>query len=250
MHKTITVSLLSITLCACKNQTTVNGHWHEIYNDEVIHCYRITDSTYSIDQMSLGFISPLEIVNGKKSLYSMLVSAYTNDYSLDQDVIQFNDSIRWKRAESNYETFLTDLSLGLHVQITPKVLEKDQFDLSYAYSDVIIFIGKSKIDSTNSIYNIQLNDVLSIVDDLPIFLDNGHGENANQILVINADRFTSDTLITQVAQHALNSGYSSRNIYQTAISPQVQEIGLIKLKNADKPKNQLFPPRETVHKRF
>ncbi|MEM8568831.1 MAG: hypothetical protein AAGF85_20400 [Bacteroidota bacterium] len=242
MHKTLTVSLLSVVLYACHNQKTINGHWHEIYKGEVTHCYRITDSTYSIDQISLGFMSPIEIINSKKALYSMLVSEYTVEYLLDQDVIQFNDSISWKRAEDNHETFLNDLSLGLLVQITPVELLEEQFDLSYEHSNVIIFIGKSKSDLAKTAVNIQLNDVISTIDTLPDFLDNGHDENTNQIMVINADRSTPDSLITLVAQHVLNSGYSKSNIYQTAISPWAQEIGLIKLKKADELESQLFPP--------
>jgi len=224
---------LFIYFTSCtEKKLSINGHWHESINGETIHCYKLTDSTYSVDELSIGFKKPHNIIDGKKAIFLRLSMDYSTNYKVGADNIQINDSIDWIRASDNEATFLNDLTLGLLVSLEPHELNQRNYDLPYNVDFAkFIIVGKLKSNQIDDKHHIQINDKIVPLADIMLFLIPHHNGNLeNSIVVINADKDSPKALLDSIKETSLKVGYLQKNIYKTAINKTKRTIGLVKYK--------------------
>ncbi len=98
------------------------GHWHEILNGDTIHCYFISDTIVSVDQFTFGYSR--KVVN--EEIYELMVERSTfellKDYKIKGDRIAIGDSVLWVKMQNDINTFLSDLAIGLLVNVEPPEL--------------------------------------------------------------------------------------------------------------------------------
>lgn len=220
--------LLILFLIGCSNKTgKLLGHWHELVNEETIHCYHISDTLVSVDQFTYGYSR--RIFNGEIFQPMVANSSFEllRDKVIEGNYIEIADTVTWTRAPDNIETFINDLSLGLLVNVEPPELAQDKFELTYNTLATVIFIGQLKsTQSEDSEFYIQLNDLKSTVDDVRGFLIS-HLDNSDKIIILHADKNTPGQLMQDVTIEILKAGFIKQNIYQTVINKTELTMGLV-----------------------
>lgn len=228
----IIVGLTTLILNSCQTRHhSINGHWHEFINNEFTHCYKITDRTYSVEELSVGYKKEHNKINGQIALWSQGTMDYSTDYKVAADEIQLNDSVFWVRA--NEEEFINDLSLGLLVRLEPKEIGADKFDLPYdSIFGPHIFIGHSKEEKstnpTDNDYLIELGTGISTVNEISLYVV-GH-EQKWKTVIVNADKDTPDNILEDVLNEIYKAGYDKNDVYLTAIDKENRTIGLVRSK--------------------
>ena len=235
--------IISIILFSCTNRVKkLNGHWHEFESDNPISvkCIKITDSTLSINENTDGVIS--KRVNYDLPYIWYLDSTDISKAKISKNKIVFNDKLKWIRQEENNETFISDFSIGLSVDIYPPEKDSLQFDLTDIEGlNSLIFIGKLKkeafansvtfdlnsnkvdtnyreIDTIN--YHIQLNDKISKIEDIPRYLFGGHRKIKEQNIIISADRETPKNMINEIEKKIMEFGITKTQIYYLNIDSE------------------------------
>jgi hypothetical protein len=208
------------------------GHWHEIKDEETIHCYEISDTLVSVDKITFGYSNKVN----DNDIYQTMVenSSFellkTREVKNDQIVI--GDSILWIKAKNDSEAFISDLSVGLLLQVRSPELVESGFELPYNTLGTKIYVGQLKDKPHDRIlgnqYYIQINDVIASINDLENFFNNHHGGNETQIAIIHADKNTPKGLLNAIINRITITGYLSKNIYRTVIDSEKKKMGLVR----------------------
>ncbi|MEQ8574708.1 MAG: hypothetical protein RIB63_11630 [Fulvivirga sp.] len=231
-------------LSSCeKPQYTITGHWHEVLNGKVLHCYHLTDSTFAVDELTVGYKNPYEYINNRRALYSEANFEYSVDYQVLENRIIFNDSIEWFRVKNDLDEFIADLSIGLKVSIEPPELIDREFDFPYKIDNATyLYIGrlKNSLTATGEDFEIQMNDVISPINDVAVYVSCGHCNMNEKIAVLNADKDVPEPLIQSIVDEVLRGGILRHNIYTTAIDKNEMSMGLVQKfpKSSDQIKSQ------------
>ncbi len=226
------IILIFITLLSsCENpKHPLTGHWHEVLNGKVVHCYHLTDSTFAVDELSVGYKNPYEYINNRRALYSEATFEYSIDYQVLENRIIFNDSIEWVRVKNDLDAFMADLSIGLKVSIEPPELINREFDFPYKIDNATyLYIGRLKNSgtATGENFEIQMNDVISPLNDVAVYVNCGHCNMNEKIVVLNANKYVPELLIQSVIDEILKGGILRQNIYTTAIDKNEMSMGLV-----------------------
>ena len=130
MKKMLLFLTILLILISCNNDKKYIGHWHEYLgnNKDFRECIIIRDSTFSIDELTLG-----GEFDYYKDLNFILQNVYYDslifqNYKIKKDFISINDSIKWIKQEEDTQTLIDDFSAGLKIKIEPiihKFSEKD-----------------------------------------------------------------------------------------------------------------------------
>ncbi len=208
------------------------GHWHEIKYGETIHCYQISDSIVSVDKFTFGYSR--KVVDNDIYQSKMTNSTYNllHNYPNNTDRIDIGDSILWLKMPNNNETFKTDLAVGLLLRVHPP----ESLENVNVYRDdskaAKIYIGQLKDSPHDRLlsnqYNIQLNDSIASANDIEKFLHSHYNHTKDRMVIIHADRHTSNGLMNAVIEKINRAGYSYQNIYRTVIDSDQYKMGLVR----------------------
>jgi len=110
--------------------------------------------------------------------------------------VVFGDSIIWRRQKENLETFLSDFSAGVKLNIIPFETNDTEFEIRKPQGfPHYIYIGLVKseyLNKSNKInkgqYNLQLNDRIANIDDLRSFIFCYHCDYDKLEFFIHADQ--------------------------------------------------------------
>ncbi len=205
----------------------LRGHWHEfsIGNNELNHCYIISDSTVNTNKYTLGGIYKIKNANLSevaKPMYYKGEDLYETIYT--KDTIQFNDSIIWVKQKNDIETFVCDFSAGLKLNIAPFETNSINFDLEEKDINMVLYVGKVKkhfLEESESVYSIQLNDKLAPIDKVLEFLLCIHCDNKSMNIAIKMDKNTPVSFIKKLENEIIGEGIFRRNqIYYLVINPK------------------------------
>ncbi|WP_445711751.1 hypothetical protein [Flavobacterium sp.] len=244
MGKTITTRsflfLLTINLFSCQSkEEQLIGHWHEyeVGNTDYINCHKITDSTYSIDLETYGAGYPIKRgVEIQKDEIAIRDYIFITDFSINNNKLIVNDSVYWIKQEDNEQTFISDFSAGLLVNIHPFETTTSEFDYDYKdYNhgyEIHIYIGKLKKNTQNSHkennirdYYIQLNERISNLKDIRSFLDYGSHYDKKLKVLLHTDKNTPKDLLKQIELEIKNCGYKKSQIYYQTVNTQKRVSG-------------------------
>lgn len=214
--------------CQSKEEQLI-GHWHEFEkgNPNFLSCHKITDSTYSLDSETYGgsYVIKRGVDIKKNEIVINSNYFYSSDFSISNNKLTVNDSIYWIKQEDNEQTFISDFSSGLLVNIVPFETNATEFEYkkNRKHLEIIIYIGKLKKSILSSYkeynskeYYIQLNDKISYsTNDIRNFLITECDLNGNKEdkILLHMDKDTPVELINKIKAEILNSGYRKNQIY-------------------------------------
>lgn len=227
--------LLSISLFSCQSkEEQLIGHWHEFEkgNPDFLSCHKITDSTYSLDSETYGgsYVIKRGVDIKKNEIVINSNYFYSSDFSISTNKLTVNDSIYWIKQEDNEQTFISDFSSGLSVNIVPFETNVTKFDYkkNRKHLEILIYIGKLKktVLNSNKEYNskehyIQLNEIITnSINDIRSFLITECDLNGNKEdkILLHMDKDTPIELINKIKTEILNSGYQKNQIYHLTVN--------------------------------
>ncbi len=240
MYKNNIIIVLALLLMSClSRETQLIGHWHEYKVDNpnnIINCYRYTDSSVSEGVFNNGYDYLRGSEIPKDSIYSWSTGFFelTSDYKIKDDVLFFNDSIRWKKVELTTKNFRDEFSIGLLVDIYPPQLKNINFELLELPNKPItyIFIGqiKTSLSKTfqklgNEEFYMQFNDKIASLDEIKNYVNCYHCNMNEQIYIINADRNTPKQLIEAIENEMDNQSIRKNQIYYLYINENEMTYG-------------------------
>ncbi|WP_460219340.1 hypothetical protein [Psychroserpens sp. MEBiC05023] len=229
MVKKIRILIILFSFLSCQNkQEKLIGHWHEFKSNEseYLNCYHITDSTIGINPLTNGGyddyrrgsdIDQSEILSLANDNYN-----WTSDFKINGNKLIVNDSTFWIKQTDNEQSFLSDFSVGLLVDINPKETDKAEFDFTPNDSIIksYIFIGtlKNSVWNKNQKFNkekyyIQLNDKIAQTEDIIPFLLCYHCEMRNHVVLMHMDKNTPIELINEIETEMEKINVQKSSIY-------------------------------------
>ena len=233
--------LIFLLFASCVNkEKQLVGHWHEFEkgNPDFVNCHKITDSTYSLNTCTYGSGEPIKRGAEMKKTEIAIGGDYffTSDFTFDKNQLIVNDSIYWIKQEDNLQTFISDFSAGLLVNIYPFDTNLTEFDYykSKKPLEILIYIGtpKKSILNQSNTYNskehyIQLNDMICSINHIRSFVIPGCTLNSNEEdkILLHLDKDTPVELINQIETEILNSGYQKNQIYYLTINSNKRVYG-------------------------
>ena len=229
--------LLTISLFSCQSkEEQLIGHWHEyeVGNPDYISCHKITDSTYSIDLESCGFSAKRGIEIQKDEIAIDGNYFFTNDFSINNNKLIVNDSIYWIKQKDNEQTFISDFSAGLLVNIHPFETNTTEFDYKKKtkHLEILIYIGTLKKSTLTSYkeyssnkHYVQLNEKISNVNDIKSFLDYGAHYDKQIKVLLHTDKDTPKAFLDQIENEILNCGYKRNQIFYLTMNSKKRMYG-------------------------
>lgn len=231
---TVAISLFS---CQSKEEQLV-GHWHEFEkgNPDFLSCHKITDSTYSLDSETYGgsYVIKRGVDIKENEIAINGNYFYSSDFSISNNKLIVNDSIYWIKQEDNEQTFISDFSSGLLVNIVPFETKLTKFDYkkNTKHLEIIIYIGKLKKSTltSNKKYNsnehyIQLNEKISYLNNIRDYLLSGQRNEAREKILLHIDKNTPKSFLDQIETEILNCGYKRNQIYYLTANIQKKCYG-------------------------
>lgn len=236
----ILVIVISLLSCQSKEEQLI-GHWHEYQkgNPDFLSCHKITDSTYSLDSETYGgsYVIKRGVDIKKNEIAINGNYFYSSDFSISNNKIIVNDSIYWIKQEDNKQTFISDFSSGLLVNIVPFETKLTKFDYkkNTEHLEILIYIGKLKKSMLSSFeeynskeYYVQLNDKISYsTNDIRSFLITECDLNGNKEdkILLHMDKDTPVELTNKIETEILNSGYKKNQIYYLTVNLEKKLYG-------------------------
>ena len=239
IKKIFFILIFGLISSSCNDNNELIGHWHEytIGESEFNNCYIITDSTFAIDQFTMGSsFKKSELENPE----IWTLTPYTEELILSRKVkenkILFGDSLVWKRQENNLETFISDFSAGYKLKVNPFSSSKETFDLIEPIdgkTNIHLVIGSVKekfINESNGIirgqYYFQINDIITDKEeDLLDYVLCTHCDNRKINVFVNADKNTPKYLIDKFEDGMAKIGVTKNQIYYLTINTNKQISG-------------------------
>ena len=239
MYKAIFYILIfGIIFSSCKNENEkLIGHWHEfnIGESEFLNCFIITDSTFSEDKYSIGGTNRLTDIENYESPLDWVFypDRLKSNIKFKKNEIIFGDSIIWRKQKNNEETFISDFSAGLKIDLKPKVSNVSEFLIiendSIPY--IKLYIGKVKdrfLNESKGIfrneYYMQINDKITNKEtDLLNYVLSVHRSEVN--LLISADRNTPNEYFDNLDSVFKKINLRKKYIYFLKVNPKKLMLG-------------------------
>ena len=234
MVRKIQFIIILFILVSCQSkQEKLIGHWHEFKTNksDYLNCYHITDSTIGINPLSNGGYDDYE--RGSDIDQSELLSLangnynWTSDFKISGNKLTLNDSIFWIKQTNKRESFVSDFSAGLLLNINP--FESTSTDYDYEKNDLHsgywLFVGKMKKSVLEKFkkfdedqFYLQINDKLANVNEIRRFLQCYHCDITMDRIFIHADKDTPKKFLNEIEAEILKNGNIKKQIFYLTIN--------------------------------
>ena len=241
MKKYYVIITCLFLLCSCESrEKQIIGHWHEykIDNPEyILNCYHYTDSTVTETIFNNGFPDNKRGIDmPKDSIYSWSNEylEYSSDYKIKNEILFFNDSIRWKKIKLDPTNFADEFSIGLFVNVHPPQLQHNNFELLKLPNRPIIYIYigqiKPSLNKTfpkfdSKKFHMQFNDKIGSIDEIGHYANCFHCDMNELIFIIHADKDTPKQLIEAMEDEMANQHIRKNQIYYLYINENDMTFG-------------------------